>query len=160
MKTAPPIFVVVACLHQPPSLRGIRGRMVPEVQILSSISLPSRSPSGACYAERQIHPLADAPPSPVQLQEGITASAVARTRALSAARAADAVATAAGGWGSTWATGGGGWDGGWDNGAAVVHKRCRIPRPRGYHRMGMIFLPPRVVGRQDKQREMRPLSVN
>jgi hypothetical protein len=59
----------------------------------------------------------------------------------------------AGTWGgSAWVNGGGGgWGGGWGNEAAI--RLRRIPRPRGYRRMGVIFLPPRVIGRRNKQRE-------
>ncbi|KAJ7302605.1 hypothetical protein DFH08DRAFT_826486 [Mycena albidolilacea] len=44
--------------------------------------------------------------------------------------------------GGAWPNGGGAWGGGWGNEAPMWHKCRRIPRPHGYRRIGVIFLPP------------------
>ncbi|KAJ7701648.1 hypothetical protein B0H14DRAFT_2648359 [Mycena olivaceomarginata] len=59
-----------------------------------------------------------------------------------------------GGWANTGGWGnGGGWGTGWGDWPPVVRKRRRMPRPYGYRRMGVIFRPPRVVGRRYRLRE-------
>ncbi|KAJ7050146.1 hypothetical protein C8F01DRAFT_1264414 [Mycena amicta] len=55
----------------------------------------------------------------------------------------NASAWGGGGWGI-----GGGWGGGWGG-----RRPRRMPRPRGFRRIGVIFLPPRVLGRRHRRRE-------
>ncbi|KAJ7055520.1 hypothetical protein C8F01DRAFT_1087830 [Mycena amicta] len=61
-----------------------------------------------------------------------------------------------GAWGTAadW-SGWGGWGGwnGWDGWGWGARRHRRMPRPRGYRQMGVIFLPPRVLGRRHRQRE-------